>query len=77
MELAHARNFADSIRGLAKPVAPLDQGHKTAVLCHLGNMVGSLNREIVFDPHSETITDDKEAAALAARDCRDPWKYPA
>lgn len=77
MELAHARNFAHSIQGTAQPVAPLADGHKTAVLCHLGNIVGTLNREIVFDPSSEAILNDKEAAQLAARECRAPWKYPA
>ena len=77
MELAHARNFAESIRGTAQPVAPLEEGHKTAVLCHLGNIVGTLNREIAFDPATETILNDKEAARLAVRECRAPWKYPA
>jgi predicted dehydrogenase len=38
MERAHLRHFLDCIRTNAKPRADIEQGHKTTLLCHLGNI---------------------------------------
>lgn len=73
LEIAHATSFANAIRGTAKPAIDIVEGHKTATVCHLGNITAILNRQIVFDPATETIPNDQEAAALAAREYRAPW----
>ncbi|HNR31136.1 MAG TPA: CNNM domain-containing protein [Candidatus Hydrogenedentes bacterium] len=50
------------------------EGHKSATLCHLGNIATRLNRSIRFDPGGETIVGDAEAIALMARAYRAPWR---
>ncbi len=77
MEVAHALNFAESIRGQAEPVAPLAEGHLTAGLCHLGNIAAMVNRRIAFDAESQTIKDDEQATAMLGRPYRAPWQLPA
>jgi hypothetical protein len=49
------------------------EGHKSAVLCHLGNIVGRLNRGVTFDPATESVVGDPEAEALMDRAYRAPW----
>ena len=73
LEVAHASHFADCIRGQAKPVAPIEEGHKTAVCCHLGNIGVLLDRRLVLDPATLTFGDDAEANALLGRTYRKPW----
>ncbi len=76
LERAHAQNFADAIRGIAPSNAPLVEGHKSAILCHLGNIATLLNRTLSFDAATESIVDDAEAATLATRENRSPWSIP-
>jgi len=73
-EIAHVKNFAESIRGQAKPAAPIQEGHKTATLCHLANIACLLNRRIAFDGEKQMIEGDDEAIRLMARPYRAPWK---
>ena len=70
---AHVRNFAQAVRGEAKPSAPIEEGHKSAVLCHLGNITARLNRSVQFDPVDQSIVGDPEAEAMMGRAYRKPW----
>lgn len=72
-EPPHAANFADSIQGLAKPAAPMDEGHKTAAMCHLANIAVEVGRKLDFDPAAQVIVGDPDAAALMSRENRAPW----
>jgi len=72
----HVRNFADCIAGQARSAASIEEGHKTAVLCHLANMATLFGRQLAFDPGSQTITNDPQAAAMCSREYRKPWKMP-
>jgi len=74
LDVSHAFNFAKAIRGQEAVNAPLIEGHKSATLCHLGNIATRLNRSIRFDPGGETIVGDAEAIALMARAYRAPWR---
>lgn len=75
--VAHARNFAAAVRGEAKPVAPIQEGHKSAVLCHLGNIGATLDRRIAWDPKTGDFGDDTEANAHLGHDYRKPWTREA
>ena len=73
LERAHVENFAQAVRGEAKPSAPIVEGHKSAILCHLGNITARLNRSVSFDPASQRITGDEEAEKMMGREYRKPW----
>jgi predicted dehydrogenase len=72
----HTVNFADCIIGKAKPAAPIEEGFRSAVLCHLANITATLNRRVVFDPSKQEIVGDAEAAKFVTRTYRDKWKLP-
>ena len=48
-------------------------GHRSATVCHLGNIVARIGRKIQWDPVKETIVGDDEAAAMLSRPYRKPW----
>jgi predicted dehydrogenase len=72
----HTTNFADCIAGDAKPAASIEDGHKTAIMCHLANITTSFNRHVKFDPRTQTIVDDPQASAMEGREYRSQWQMP-
>ena len=74
MEEPHVANFADCIAGTAKPNAPAQEGFRSAVMCHLGNIASVLNRRVEFDPQTMSIRNDPQAEAMQGRAYRSPWK---
>jgi predicted dehydrogenase len=71
----HYRNFLDAVKSRQDPVEPVEIGHRTASLCHLGNIAMQLNKKIRWDPQQETIIGDPEAAKLIRRPMRTPYGY--
>ena len=64
----------EAIAGQAKPAADIVEGHKSAVMIHLGNISAMVNRRLEFDASTESIRNDPEAARLQGREYRAPWK---
>lgn len=73
MSYDHVRNFIDCVKSREEPVEPVEAGHRTASLCHLGNIAMKLHRKIRWDPQQEQILGDEEAAAMLSRPMRAPW----
>ncbi|MFP4501457.1 MAG: Gfo/Idh/MocA family protein [Candidatus Hydrogenedentota bacterium] len=73
INVAHAESFANAIREGGQPNTPIEEGVKSATLCHLGNIAARLGRSVTFDPNAQTITGDDEAIAMMSRDYRAPW----
>jgi predicted dehydrogenase len=71
----HYRNFLDCVKSRKEPIEPVEVGHHTAALCHLGNIAMVLKRKIKWDPAKEEIVGDSEAAAMLGRPLRAPWSY--
>jgi predicted dehydrogenase len=73
---AHVRNFLDCVKSRSEPNAPIELGHRTASVCHLGNIAIELKAKLKWDPKTERFTGDKsdEANALLNREWRDTWK---
>jgi predicted dehydrogenase len=69
----HYQNFLDCVKSRARPIADVEIGHRTATVCHLGNMAVRLGRKIQWDPVREQITGDPDAAAMLSRPYRSPW----
>ena len=69
----HMGNFLDSIRTRQQPICPPETGHRSATVCHLGNIAIRLNRPLNWDPAAERFVNDDEANALRDRPRRAPW----
>ena len=71
----HVRNFLDCVRTRSEPVAPVEVGHRSATVCHLGNASIRLGRNLKWDPAAERFLDDDEANAMLTRPLREPWRF--
>ncbi|HYZ83792.1 MAG TPA: hypothetical protein VE621_05295, partial [Bryobacteraceae bacterium] len=69
----HVRNFLDCIKTRQRPIADVEDGHQTAVACHLANLSLRTGRKLRWDPEKEQIIGDKEANAMLERPYRKPW----
>ncbi len=74
---SHHRNFLECIKTGARPHADIEIGHLSATLVHLGNIATRVGRTLHFDPATEKIVGDDEAAKLVRRSYReDHWAVP-
>ncbi|MCA9232192.1 MAG: Gfo/Idh/MocA family oxidoreductase [Planctomycetales bacterium] len=73
------QNWVDCIKSGGTPNAPIEAAFQTASAIHLGNISTRLGRTIRFDPHNESIIDDKEASAMLSRKYRQDghWSVPS
>ena len=75
---AHQRDFLDAVKDpTQRPNAEIEIGHLSSSLCHLGNIVAQARRAVRFDPKTEQIVGDEEAARMLGRQYRhDHWAAP-
>jgi predicted dehydrogenase len=73
----HMENFFESIRSRKDPVCPVEVGHRSASVCHLGTIALRLRRSLSWDPDRELFVGDNatEANAFVARELRHPYDY--
>lgn len=69
----HMRNFVDAIRTGAKLNAPISDGAKTGLLCHLGTIAQQTGRKLQTDPATGRIIGDKDAATRWSRPYAKEW----
>ena len=55
------------------PICDVEIGHRSATVCHLGNIAVRLGRKIKWDPSAEQIVGDPEAAKWVDRPKRGPY----
>lgn len=72
----HMRNWFDCIKSRQRPVADVEAGHRSATVCHLGNIARLLGRKLKWDPVREKFPDDAEANQYLDRERRKPWVAP-
>jgi hypothetical protein len=72
----HMQNWLDSIQKHERPVADVETGHRSATVCHLGNIARWLNRRLRWDPVTETFPDDPEANTYLDRPRRKGYELP-
>jgi predicted dehydrogenase len=70
----HVRNFLNAVKARKDPIAPVELGHRTASICHLGNIAIQLMRKLNWDPEKEKFVGDDEANQMLARPMRPPWR---
>ena len=70
----HHGNFIDAVIGRRDPIAPAEVGHRSASVCHLGNIALRLGRKLRWDPDRERFVNDSAADRWLARAYRAPWR---
>ena len=76
--LPHLENFIEVVRSrkLEDLHAPIEAGHFSTALCHLGNIAYRVGRSVKFDGPKERFVGDSEADALLSRTYRAPYSIP-
>ncbi len=72
----HHANWLSCIKSRELPITDVAIGHRSATVCHLGNIAIRTGRAIKWDPKAEQIVGDPEANAMLARPYRKPWVNP-
>jgi predicted dehydrogenase len=72
----HMQNWLDCIKTREKPVADVEIGHRSATVCHLGNIARWLGRPLKWDPVKEVFPGDAEANTYVDRPRRKPYVLP-
>lgn len=70
----HHENWLDSIQTRQPCRAPIETGHRSASVCHLGNIALRLGRKLRWDPAAEAFDGDPAADILANKPMRAPWR---
>jgi len=71
---SHVNNFLDCVKSRKSPAADISIGHRSATVCHLGNIAVRTKKKIQWDPKSETIVGDQEVSKWLTKEYRAPWK---
>jgi len=69
----HHRNLIDCIKTRGRTAAPVEVGHRSTSVCHLGNIAMTLKRKLRWDPDKERFINNEEANRMLSRTMRSPW----
>jgi predicted dehydrogenase len=74
----HFENFIECVRSrnIEDLKAPIEEGHLSSTLCHLGNISYRVGRSLKFDGTTERFEGDEEANTLLSRTYRAPYALP-
>lgn len=73
-DAAHIGNFLEAIRGTATLNSPIEEGQKSTMLCHLGNIACRTNTVVQADPKNGKLIDNPAGAKLWKREYRKGWE---
>lgn len=74
LDFFHFNNFVDSIRGNATINSPMNQAHKSILLCHLANISQRTGQTLHCDPKNGYILNDPTAMKLWKREYEKGWE---
>jgi predicted dehydrogenase len=66
----HMQNFFECIADRTQPISDVHSHHRAMTVCHLANIAIRLDRTIQWDPDTEQIVGDAQAATWQAREQR-------
>ena len=73
LDALHTTNFVEGIRGTATLATPIDGGHTSTMMAHLGNIAWKTGRTLTCDPATGRVQDDADAMRLWSREYESGW----
>jgi predicted dehydrogenase len=73
LDRLHMRNFVEAIRSGVPLNSPIQEGHKSVTMLHLGNIAQRVGRALACSPADGRILGDEEAMRLWQRDYEPGW----
>ena len=73
LDRLHFQNFVEAIRTGAQLNSPIEEGHKSVTMLHLGNIAWRVGRELQCDPANGHIVKDSQAMKLWRREYEHGW----
>ena len=70
----HRKNWLECIRSRKETICPAEVGHRSATVCHLGNIGYWLRTPLQWGPVKERFVDNDEANKWVDRALREPWR---
>ena len=70
----HHRNWLDCVKQRKQPICTAETGHRSASICHLGNIGYQLRTRLTWDPKAEHFEGNDEANRLLSPNYRDEWQ---
>jgi len=67
---SHMLNFFECIKSREQPISDVYTNHRAMTTCHLANIAIRLGRKIEWNPETEHIVNDKDAAQWEGREQR-------
>ncbi len=68
------QDYLYCVKTRSKPFRDVEYAHRTATVCHLGNICYMLKRNLRWDPDKEDFVGDAEASRLVDRPRRGEWQ---
>ena len=69
----HRADFLRCVKTREQTMTPVEIGHRSVTIAHLGNIAMILGRKVRWDPQRETFVGDDTARRMMARAMRSPW----
>jgi predicted dehydrogenase len=73
-DATHLRNFLDAVRGRGRLNSEIEEGHRSTLLCHLGNIAHRIGRSLRCDTSSGRVLQDEEAMRQWSREYARGWE---
>ena len=70
----HMRNFLNCVRERTEPIAPVEAGHRSASIGHLGKIATMLQSKLKWDPKAEKFIGNDAVNSMLTRKYRGDWK---
>jgi predicted dehydrogenase len=70
----HMKNFFDCVQSRDEPISDVFSHHRILTTCHLSNIALRLNKAVNWDPETEQVVGDEQAASFVSRPQREAYK---
>jgi predicted dehydrogenase len=68
-----ARDFLDNVKSRKRPLADVEEGHRSTTFAHIANIALAVRKRLDWDPTTELFTNCDEANQLLHYEYRKPW----